>query len=397
MATVSEAASAVTRARGPLTAVSRSIAMVASSPVSSVNVWTRITPIGVAACPPSVQRVGDGGRDRENPPDQRLRARGREPDDAAGPIDLVPAEAEDLLLAPAGVVGEVEDVLPRGWQVGADGEVFGVLEEALAGRILAEAVGEAGHGVEPAPVDGERAHAMEGRGLPVDGAGGRPGGAPGELILADLVRGERGGPRGAAEERGEMGDPAAGGAVGPELPDLIVLEVGVAEISQGRPLGAKRARRRCRCVGGGGWRASRSRAGSWAGSLWWRPRAGGVRPHSLWWARQARGMCGGEGTARAHARPSQLAKWDHRVPFSGRALEILHDARKRSARDGIGSNGVDQLFGLRKKVEHAWPVIALGSIGEGAAVLGRIVVQRPCPSNSIPDDIHERPPCPDAT
>ena len=30
----------------------------------------------------------------------------------------------------------------------------------------------------PAPVDGERAHAVEGRGLPVDGAGGGPGGAP---------------------------------------------------------------------------------------------------------------------------------------------------------------------------------------------------------------------------
>ena len=55
-----------------------------------------------------------------------------------------------LLLAPAGVVGEVEDVLPRGGQVGADGEVFGVLEEALAGGILAQPVGEAGHGVEPA-------------------------------------------------------------------------------------------------------------------------------------------------------------------------------------------------------------------------------------------------------
>ena len=32
---------------------------------------------------------------------------------------------------------QVEDVLPRGGQVGADGEVFGVLEEALAGGILA--------------------------------------------------------------------------------------------------------------------------------------------------------------------------------------------------------------------------------------------------------------------
>ena len=143
--------------------------------------------VGVAACPPSRQGLGDGVRDREHPPHQRLRASRREPDDAAGHIDLVPSEAEDLLLAPAGVVGEVEDVLPRGGQVGADGEVFGVLEEALAGGILAEAVGEAGHGVEPAPVDGERAHAVEGRGLPVDGAGGRPGGAPGELVLADLV------------------------------------------------------------------------------------------------------------------------------------------------------------------------------------------------------------------
>ena len=63
-----------------------------------------------------------------------------------------------------------------------------------------------------------------------------------ELILADLVRGERGGPRGAAEERGEMGDPAAGGAVGPKLPHLVVLEIGVDEVSQGRPLGAERAR-----------------------------------------------------------------------------------------------------------------------------------------------------------
>ena len=69
---------------------------------------------------------------------------------------------------------------------------------------------------------------------------------PGELVLADLMRGQRGGPRVAAEEGDEMDDPAAGGALGPELPDLVVLEVGVAEISQGRPLGAERARGRCR-------------------------------------------------------------------------------------------------------------------------------------------------------
>ena len=48
----------------------------------------------------------------------------REPDDAARLVDFLPGEAEDLILAPPGVVGEVEDVLPRGWEVGADGEVF---------------------------------------------------------------------------------------------------------------------------------------------------------------------------------------------------------------------------------------------------------------------------------
>ena len=121
----------------------------------------------------------------------------------------------------------------------ADGEVFGVLEEALAGRILAEAVWEAGHGVEPAPVDSEGAHAVEGRGLPVDGAGGRPGGAPGQLVLADLVGGQRGGPRVATEEGNEMGGPAASGAVGPELPDVVVLEVGVDEGPRVGPWGLK--------------------------------------------------------------------------------------------------------------------------------------------------------------
>ena len=60
-----------------------------------------------------------------------------------------PIGCEDLVLAPSGVVGKVEDVLPRGGQVGADGKVLGVLEEALAGGILPQAVGEAGHGVEP--------------------------------------------------------------------------------------------------------------------------------------------------------------------------------------------------------------------------------------------------------
>ena len=155
---------------------------------------------------------------------------------------------------------------------------------------------------------------MERRGLPVDRAGGGPGGAPGQLVLADLVGGQRGGPRGAAEEGGEMGGPAASGALGSELPDLIVLEVGVAEISQGRSLGAERARERRRraCVSGGGCRAGFVRGHGLGPSLVAAAstfalvgrqgecaEATGRRSctHSLWWARQARGMCGGDGTA----------------------------------------------------------------------------------------------------
>ena len=99
---------------------------------------------------------------------------------------------------------------------------------------------------------------------------------------ADLVGGQRGGPRGATEEGNEMGGPAASGAVGPELPDLVVLEVGVDEAPQGRPLGAEGARWQCRAGGtGGGGRAGFVRGHGLGASSWWRPRAGGVRPHSL--------------------------------------------------------------------------------------------------------------------
>ena len=58
-------------------------------------------------------------------------------------------------------------------------------------------------------------------------------------ILITSNRAVGGGPRVAAEERGEMGDPAAGSAEGSELPDLVVLEIGVDESLQGRPLGGR--------------------------------------------------------------------------------------------------------------------------------------------------------------
>ena len=269
---------------------------------------------------------------------------------------LVPGEAEDLVLAPAGVVGEVEDVLPRGGQVGADGEVFGVLEEALAGEILPQAVGEAGHGVEPAPVDGEGAHAVEGRGFAIDGAGGRPGGAPGELVLADLIRGQRGGVCVAAEEGDEMGDPAAGGAPGPELPDLVVLEVGVAELSQGRPLGAERARvaapsrgvyvRRAwsRSLGRRG-RGHGDRGSTFAvvGATAEAECAGpsGHRDDSVGADRQGSGMCGGDGQPRrsvGHDRPGPRGSAD-RAAGDGGWRRVWPRRRDRAPWAGGGPRG----------------------------------------------------------
>ena len=198
----------------------------------------------------------------------------------------------------------------------------GCSKEALAGEILPQAVGEAGHGVEPAPVDGEGAHAVEGRGLAIDGAGGRPGGAPGELVLADLIGGQRGGPRVAAKAGDEMGDPAAGGARGPELPDVVVLEVGVAELAQGWPLGAEGARGRCLCAGctGGAGRAGVVRGHGRGPSCL--VAAGGrpVGPPSLCGARQGSGMCGGAGPPRrpvGHDRPGPRGSADRAAVDGG--------------------------------------------------------------------------------
>ena len=111
-----------------------------------------------------------------------------------------------------------------------------------------------------------------------------------------------------------MDDPAAGGALGPELPDLIVLEVGVAELAQGWPLGAERARgavpscgvyRACR--------SSRCRAGSWNRSLLCDGRGRAtVGPPSLGGARQGSGMCG-NGSRGDRWGPLERVRADRRI------------------------------------------------------------------------------------
>ena len=203
--------------------------------------------VRIAACPPSRQGLGNRLRNGEHPPHQRLRARGRESDDASGYIDLAPGEAEDLVLAPAGVVGHIEDVPATGragWARTA--RYSGCSKKPWRGGFSRRRSGKPGTVSSQPQWTASVSMRWRAEVSRLMVPGGRPGRAPGELVLADLVGGQRGGPRGAAEERGEMGDPAAGGALGPELPHLIVLEVGVAEISQGRPLGAERARERRR-------------------------------------------------------------------------------------------------------------------------------------------------------
>ena len=122
---------------------------------------------------------------------------------------------------------------------------------------------------------------------------------------------------------------------------LVVLEVGVAEVPQGRLLGAEcaRGRRRCACVAGGGGRAGLVR-GHGLSPPFRRPRAVAVRPHSLWWARQARGMCGGEGTAMcpvAYA-PANVANRSTRWHLSATIREdgLGRTDRQRPRRTSVG-------------------------------------------------------------
>ena len=72
------------------------------------------------------------------------------------------------------------------------------------------------------------------------------------------------------------------------MPDLVVLEIGVDKVPQGRPLGAERARERRRgvCVTGGGGRDGLGRGHGLGSSLWWRPRVGATTSGRPLWVAQ---------------------------------------------------------------------------------------------------------------
>ena len=125
--------------------------------------------------------------------------------------------------------------------------------------------------------------------------------------------------------------PATGGADGPELPDLVVLEVGVAELSQGRPLGAERARRRCRRVGGTGG----------AG------RAGLVRGHGI--------------------GPSCVAAAGRRRPSTFALVGRTGKGNVRRRRDGER-----KILGLRRGSGRA----PCGALGDGRTSPGRLPYDR---------------------
>ena len=103
------------------------------------------------------------------------------------------------------------------------------------------------------------------------------------------------------------------------MKSAVVLEVGVAEVPQGRPLGAERAAVAREALG---MAAVEPVSCGVMGCIppWWRPRAGGVRPPSLRWARQASGICGGEGTAMGRVEYDVSPENDDRSALESGAL-----------------------------------------------------------------------------
>jgi hypothetical protein len=93
----------------------------------------------------SVQHVTQDLRYRENTADLRLRSIWAQANHAAIPIDLVPCGIQNLVLPPARVIGEIENVLIRTGQMLSNANVLVMLEKALTRRVLAKTSWECGN------------------------------------------------------------------------------------------------------------------------------------------------------------------------------------------------------------------------------------------------------------
>ena len=184
-----------------------------------------------------------------------------------------------------------------------------------------------------------------------------------------------------------MRDPAAGGVDGPELPHLVVLEVGVAEVPQGWPLGAERARRRCGRGGdvGVGWPRGLVWVHGRESSCLAATGAAAVGPHSLWRAAQGRRICGGEGTAMCWAR----------YALDGRATAILAlpavPSRRSRPHRGMptgpeGRHAQSAASGHRLCARGRWCCAMPAGGGTGLVVSWRSTPSRRCPdhADSVP-------------
>ena len=82
--------------------------------------------------PSAGQHRGNGRHNRQHPPNPRVGPFRRQAHDAPALVDFASAQLQNLTLPPARVVGEVEDILVRGWEVPADRFGVRMFEEPLA-------------------------------------------------------------------------------------------------------------------------------------------------------------------------------------------------------------------------------------------------------------------------
>ena len=117
--------------------------------------------------PSAGQHRGNGRHNRQHPPNPRFGPFRRQAHDATALVDFAPAQLKNLTLPPARVVGEVEDILVRGWEVPADRFVVRMFEEPLARPAFLQSLRKDRPVVERASPNRQLQHPAECRGLAI--------------------------------------------------------------------------------------------------------------------------------------------------------------------------------------------------------------------------------------